>query len=250
MLTRVFNLVCPPGVHPNVLARRKVRRVAGGAVLAGPFAGLKYAPRSVGSAYEPKLLGTYEMELRGVVERLCAADFGRIVNVGAGEGYYAVGLAVRCPAAEVVAFEGDPAGRELIRRMAQLNGVSGRVRVEGVCGPAELERELSGEARKLVVMDVEGGERALLRPEEVPALGAAHVLVELHDFIHPGLGAEIEARFRGTHRIEKIKQRPRRAADLPFRSLLLDRWVVRLTDEQRPVLMEWLYLRPLDGASS
>jgi hypothetical protein len=245
MLKKTFNLVCPSSMHPASLAQKKLRRASRGVVMAGPFSGLTYASRSVGSAYEPKLLGTYEMELHGVIERLCGEGFSQIVNVGAGEGYYAVGMAVRCPSASVVAFEGDLGGQELIREMARLNGVRDRIKVEGMCGLAELSHSLPTGSPGLLIMDVEGGELSLLRPEIIPSLEACHILVELHDFIYPGLGAEIEARFRTSHHIERVKQRSRETSDLPLRSVFLDRWMVRLTDEQRPALMEWLYLRPL-----
>jgi hypothetical protein len=41
-------------------------------VVAGPFTGMKYPGKSVGSAYCPKLLGTYELELAEVIDQLIA----------------------------------------------------------------------------------------------------------------------------------------------------------------------------------
>lgn len=249
MLKTAFNLICPPAWHPAALAKKKLHRVARGRVLAGPFEGMRYAERSAGSAFEPKLLGTYELELRPVIERLCAAGFGLIVNVGAGEGYYAVGMATRCASARVVAFESDERARALIRRMAEMNGVRERVRVEGLCEPEALARTIPADSPCLLIVDVEGGELSLLNPETLPALKRCHVLVELHDFIRDDTSAEIESRFRHSHTIEKIRQRGRGVEDLPFRDPLLDRWVVRYTDEQRPVVMEWFYMRPRGRSS-
>lgn len=245
VLTKIFNLLCPPRLHPSALATKRLRRISAGRVMAGPFAGMKYVARSIGSAYEPKLLGTYELELHPLVTNLCARKFPLIINVGAGEGYYAVGMAMRCPSANVIAFEGDHAGQELIRQAAQLNGVGDRVTIKGMCAPDDLAEFLTVIVPSLLVMDVEGGELSLLQPETIPALADCHILVELHDFIHPGLSAEIEARFRLTHRIEIIRQRGRRMDDLPLRSRWLDRWMIRLTDEQRPTLMDWFYMQPL-----
>ena len=251
MLKETFNRVCPAALHPTALARNKLRRVARGRVLAGPFAGMRYAERSVGSSYEPKLLGTYEMELHPVIERLCARQFPLIVNAGAGEGYYSVGMAARCPEARVVAFESDGAGRALIREMARVNGVDARVQVRGLCEAEALaETAAAGPPPCLLIVDVEGAELSLLHPGILPVLERSHILVELHDFIHPGLSAELESRFRPTHRIEKIRQRGRRLEDLPFRSPVLDRWLIRYTDEQRPTTMEWFYMWPRREAAS
>src|ERR1700722_2566319 len=73
-------------------------------VRTGPFAGMRYGSVSVGSAYIPKLLGIYERELSSFIEAACLKRPDLIVDVGAAEGYYAVGLAVRNPTAKVIAF--------------------------------------------------------------------------------------------------------------------------------------------------
>ena len=94
--------------------RRRIEKVRpllweqlGGIVAGGPFQGLRYIRESVGSAWAPKMLGTYEKELWPVVDVLIRRRPRWIVDVGAAEGYYAVGLAMRLGAAQVVAFEAD-----------------------------------------------------------------------------------------------------------------------------------------------
>src|SRR5438105_426555 len=70
-------------------------------VLDGPFRGLRYpSASSLHSGLLPKLLGTYEAELHGPIEHLLKSrTYGAVVDVGAAEGYYAVGFALRCPEA-------------------------------------------------------------------------------------------------------------------------------------------------------
>jgi hypothetical protein len=46
---------------------------------------MNYVNRSCGSAYLPKLPGTYERELIGCVEQACALQFALIVDIGAAE---------------------------------------------------------------------------------------------------------------------------------------------------------------------
>src|SRR3954454_23679734 len=106
-------------------------------VSGGPFARLVYPDRAPISLV-PKLLGIYERELHGAVEAAIRARPAVIVNVGAADGYYAVGLPRRCPAAAVHAFEADAAAADLCRRVAAANGVD--VRVEGAEGPENLPR--------------------------------------------------------------------------------------------------------------
>jgi hypothetical protein len=70
----------------------------------------------------PKLLGVYERELHDAVEAAVRAEPELIVNVGADDGYYAVGLARRCPSATVHAFEADAGERALLERLAAATG--------------------------------------------------------------------------------------------------------------------------------
>src|SRR3954454_22153756 len=92
-------------------------------VSGGPFARLVYPDRAPISLV-PKLLGIYERELHGAIEAAIRAQPDVIVNVGAADGYYAVGLARRLPAATVIAYEADAGQRELCRRVAAANGAT------------------------------------------------------------------------------------------------------------------------------
>src|SRR5262245_41078888 len=77
----------------------------GGAVVAGPFSGLRYVSTARGSSIGPKLLGTYEMELRPAVDAIVARAYPVIINIGAGEGYYSVGLAKRMSKSRIISFD-------------------------------------------------------------------------------------------------------------------------------------------------
>jgi hypothetical protein len=225
------------------------RRSQGARVIAGPFAGMKFIASGPGSAHYAKVLGTYEMELSPIVERLCTLGYVSIVDVGAAEGYYAVGFALRCPMARVTAFEIENSSRELLLEHARLNDVVDRIELLGFCDTESLSRVLASSSGRtghstLLIMDVEGHEDVLLRPEVVPQLATTDILVEVHDCYCPGLGARIESRFQRSHIIERVWARSRKRVDLPFRTLLLDRWLLKLTTEFRPSGMSWLYMTP------
>jgi hypothetical protein len=187
-------------------------------VTGGPFAGLVY-PDTAPISLVPKLLGIYERELHGAIEAAIGAQPDMIVNVGAADGYYAVGLARRLPAATVIAYEADARQRELCRRVAAANGVPMDIR--GTAGAGNVE------GADLVVMDCEGCERALLRPP-LPAT----IIVELHDFVHPGIGEEIAQRFAATHEVAIVPTAPQP----PHGELLLS--------EYRPGPMRWAVMTP------
>lgn len=218
-------------------------------VRSGPFAGMRYLWYAAGSALLPKLAGTYEMELAPQVEAACRAEPDLVVDVGSAEGYYAVGLARRLPAARVLAYDTSRLARYLLRQLVRRNGLDGRVEPRRFCAPADLARDLAPAARPLVVCDCEGFELELLRPDEAPGLAKATLLVELHEDLRPGVSAEIRRRFAPTHDADEIPTRPRTAADLPTGFSLPPDEAVAALDEGRSFPQTWLFLRPKAAAA-
>lgn len=269
MIVSCLRRVLPERYRPIGYLTRVVRRRCDRRVRLGPFAGMQYIDRAIGSAYLPKLLGTYERELEGIIEQVCARHPSLIVDLGAAEGYYAVGLGLRNPQARVIAFERDEAGQAALAQMAHLNHVRGRLEIRANCEPPDLQAVLSsgrGElpqaldllARRVpdhlhpfILCDVEGNERFLLDPCAVPGLRTATILVETHDFIHPGITDELRRRFALSHSVELIWQTTRSRADFPFRSpwirLMPKSYLDWAVSEWRPARMCWLWMNPRDG---
>ncbi|NUN93875.1 MAG: hypothetical protein HUU04_08855 [Verrucomicrobiae bacterium] len=228
---------------------RRLRARLGGTVQSGPFRGMRYVEEAVGSAFLPKLLGTYELELHPVFEKLSKREFGLVVDVGAAEGWYAAGSARLWPSARVVAFEAEAKGRLLCEKLAARNGASGRVEVRGFANLPAFRAILDGPgtARALVIMDVEGAEIALLDPAEVPALSRATILVECHDEEGNPIAATLRTRFASTHEVEIIPSRTRSVADFPLADRPPLGWnapLLAAMTEHRPRRMEWLAMFP------
>ncbi|MBK4728698.1 hypothetical protein JJD41_02180 [Oxynema sp. CENA135] len=208
----------------------------------------------MGSTLFPKLLGTYEIELHKLVENLGNQRFGKIIDVGAAEGYYAVGFSLISPVSNILAFEMESKGRELLSAMASLNGVANRVSVEGKCDLNNFATALAEFESALVVMDVEGFESELLNPDAVPQLRQCHVLVEVHDYdyVVREIGDLIKKRFLNTHTIQLVPVKERQIADAPgllkrLQFYPFDAWVLSSLNECRPLSMYWLYLKPFDS---
>lgn len=89
-------------------------------VLSGPFEGMHYLDEVVWGPITPKWLGTYEQEVSSLVD---PSAYDRIIDVGAAEGYYAVGFAWKAPKTDVFSFDVDPLARSAQRRLAELNRV-------------------------------------------------------------------------------------------------------------------------------
>lgn len=147
----------------------------------GPFAGLRYIRACIGSALWPKLLGTYEKELSPALEELIRWQPDVVINAGAAEGYYAVGMARRCPSAVISAYEMSAEGRKLIELLAAKNALGDQLQLAGELTPAILQNRLSRALRPGIIMDVEGAELDLLDLQLCPALTKAFIVLETHD---------------------------------------------------------------------
>ncbi|HSQ32965.1 MAG TPA: FkbM family methyltransferase [Gemmatimonadaceae bacterium] len=187
----------------------------GSTVRRGPFAGMTYPSRvTVGSTLYPKLLGSYERELQPCIDQAVARSYRTIVDIGAAEGYYAIGLARAIPGTRVFAFEANPAGAGALQAMAQANNVADRV---NVLGTATIENlgALPVERPVLVVCDCEGCEHRLLDPVRVSWLRDADVIVEVHQLHGTNPRAELRERFEKTHEVSIVEVRRRDSSLYP-----------------------------------
>lgn len=213
-----------------------------GFVVSGPFENMKLPEQhSWGSGdVVPKSLGCYEAELHGAVETAIGRNPDLVINVGCAEGYYAVGLARRLPAATVHAFDIDARAQAVCALAAEANGVGRRVVTAGEC-TADRLCELAASARRpLIVMDCEGAETALLPEAAMPRLAHADILLECHDFIDRAITPTLRGRLMPTHAIDLIVEGARNPAAFEFMQPLstLDRWLA--VCEFRPETMHWL----------
>jgi hypothetical protein len=172
----------------------------------GPFAGLVYPRSALGRVRHlvAKLLGTYEEELSDVLTDEVGRGVACFVDIGAADGYFAVGFAVASSRTQVHAFEIDPVATRVLRRLARENGVDDRVTVHGPANTRRLgELELDG---AFVLCDIEGAEVDVLDPAAVPALARATIVVEVHPSPEGGdTGTVMRERFEATHAIEAIE---------------------------------------------
>ena len=120
-----------------------------------------------------RLLGSYETELHEIVERVVAAGFDRVIDVGSGDGYYAVGLARRLPASTVEAYDPDPVARRRCRALAEVNGVLDRIDVRDAASRSPI---CDSRGRSDVREDGLRGMRA-----RAPAARRQRAAAELHD---------------------------------------------------------------------
>jgi hypothetical protein len=240
------------------LHRERVRRLVGvpqtaqrfvelhgSVVLRGPFAGLEYPPWLLRQIDAPvaKLLGAYETELEPAINPQLQAQPSIFVDIGAAEGYYAVGFAVKSPRTEVHAFETERSSRKRLETLALRNGVADRVVVHGACkSESLLDVRLSG---AFVLSDCEGAEVEIFTDDVARHLAGSTLLVELHDeAANTDVLSVFESRFSEFHEVMVVHGSARNPDQFPEMSgLTKDERRVAL-DELRGEPARWALLTP------
>ncbi len=248
-LKHFIERILPKRFLPISIIERKIAKITGNKIAEGPFKDMIWEDCLQETHYGPYILGTYEKELTPILEKLCAEPFRTVVDVGAGHGYFACGLALRLPNAKIIAFEMEDKRRSYCARICAVNRVEHRVKIFGLCNRENLIENLKVEGLALVMMDVEGAERELLDPAVISRLRQCHILVELHEFVYPDIADLITNRFQASHIITEIQSRPRNYNDFPNAiatsvSFLPKKYLTGMLDEHRPGMMRWFYLKP------
>ena len=174
---------------PSAVARRRITlskrlfRKFGGEVRYGPLQGLRLRLDATWGAGDRAgmLLGLYEKEVVEVLAKaLC--DRAVFIDIGAADGYYAVGLLNAGLCEKSIAFEMSAKARESIGDLARLNNVSDRLTI---CGAARedtlqsLGKDASFE-QCVVLCDIEGAEVTVLNENALRIMAGAIIVIELH----------------------------------------------------------------------
>lgn len=217
-------------------------------IAAGPFQNMKYMSEAVGSALYPKIVGSYELELHPTLEEIIATPHDVLINIGAAEGYYSVGLALRMPQLTSYGFDIEERASALQNTLAKLNKVSERVNAYGpsLCQESLAEAQLKEAKSPLLVCDCEGAEESWLDIKTLPSLTRTTILVELHDCFIPGLSETIKERFQNSHQIREFSAQKRSLKDFHdprFKDLSEDEKIA-LMDEGRDPEQRWYFMTP------
>lgn len=187
----------------------------GSKVISGPFKGLDYPGfESFSSTLIPKLIGTYESEIYADLEDLANdGKYDNVVIIGAADGYYAVGLAVRMPNTRVVGFDADPRALNFCKLLKERNH-AGNLEVRGVFLDDTM-KEFEN-ARNLVICDVDGFEFDLFTNNDfVTSLKKSDIIIETHDYLDKRITPLILKVLSSTHDTKVIPYIQNKINELP-----------------------------------
>jgi hypothetical protein len=120
-----------------------------------------------------------------------------------------------------------------------VNGVGGRISINGVCSIDQLRNLLTQSHRVLLFLDCEGAEKDLLTRPSLD-FGNCDLIIECHDFIDRSITTTLTQRFAKSHALESIIEGPRNPNrfDCLRRVPSLHRWLA--VDEGKPETINWL----------
>ena len=71
-----------------------------------------------------------------------------------------------------------------------------RVNIIGQCGQEQLKNAMLNGQPSLIIIDIEGAESHLLKPQSIPTLANAHIIVEIHDYVDGRLGETVSSKLK------------------------------------------------------
>lgn len=218
-----------------------------GCVQYGPLKGYRIPPSSTwGFLARPSMLfGIYEEQL---LPHILAAshDCDHLVDVGAADGFWGLGLIHAGLFRSGVLFEANAEAQDVLREGAELNKITDKIEIKGAACSSSLLQVL-GSTKALILCDIEGSEFALFNSETAQSLCDCHVIIELHDFMLLG-GDDHRQRlvrnFTNTHTVTIIRQGPRDLSKFYELDALNDDERLLIASESRAQSMEWLVAKP------
>ena len=243
-------------VQPDLVQRRyhlgqRLSHLLNATISYGPFAGTQLAAMNHWSAADrgSMLLGMYEKEVLAELVRLSE---GRdiLVDVGAADGYYAIGSLTGGLVSQALCFELDTDGQRMITLQAELNNVQDFVTVLGAadeCFVNSLGKHFpKGTDNCVFLIDIEGAEFELLTYPVLEAISPAPLIIELHDFEPESRQAaesliDRVSRYYDSTIIHQGDRNPNQFVELKSWSDD-DRWL--LCSESRVTRMRWLVCEP------
>jgi len=231
------------------LSRRVFRRLDG-IVRYGPLSGLRLLTQATWGAGDRAgmLLGLYEQTVVTAISE-ALRDRHIFIDIGAADGYYAVGLVNSGRARRSVAFDKSEKARRSTLLLAELNGVQDRVEIRGQADTDTLIAVMAPDAPRdcVILCDAEGAELDIFDEAAFERLSGAVVVIEIHrshGLDVAGVEAELRRRSQSLFDARTLTYGPREPMELDEISDFAedDQWLI--CSEGRGYRQSWLILSP------
>ena len=214
----------------------------------GPFRGMVLPAASSWGRHDvsAKILGTYERHVAELLEAW-RSENGLLVDLGAADGYFAVGALRAGFFQDGIAFEMSEKGRAALAANAEANAVREKIRIEGEATEAGLLSFVPEGATGVVLCDIEGAEFDLLTSAVLVHLSDMSIVIELHDFLvdcGDRQRTELAERAGRYFDVRTVREGPIDTGAFPELDGFDDDHRLLAFSEGREVATEWMILTP------
>ena len=130
-----------------------------------------------------KLLGVYELSVQQRIESAAGKGDFQFIDIGAADGFFAVGVAFAGIAKSVSAFDIDPKAQEKLKENFLRNGCGHIASIHGEATAVELRNLICQNSKSIVLIDIEGAEYEFLDEEMLYVLKDCLIICELHPWL-------------------------------------------------------------------
>jgi 16S rRNA G966 N2-methylase RsmD len=214
----------------------------------GIFKGMEISNKIFWGKYDQciKFLGQYEIQvINKIIES--SNNYDTFINIGAGDGYFAVGVVYSNLFDKSICFEISENGRKVIEENSFLNKVEKRVKIFNTANTESLNNILKVDNKALILIDIEGDEFDLLTEEFLLVCKNCTIIIELHDGFIKNLKNSRDDVLKKANKYFEVSYLERLNSDIySFEELdyLNDNYRQLLFSEGRPLKMEWICFTP------
>lgn len=196
------------------------------------------------------LLGLYEKEVLDKIV-LLSKNKKYFIDIGAADGYYAVGLIKKNYFQRCFCFEMTKNGREIIRENSILNSIEDKISIFG-----EIKNSLSLFINQKIIdqsfllIDIEGSEFDLLTDKFLNEIKMCNTIIELHDHLVKNGDKKLKDLIKKLNKYFKLSffnsqgRNPSQFKELNYLTDN-DKWLI--CSEGRKSTGHWIYLDPLEN---
>lgn len=189
-------------------------------------------------------LGLYEKEILDLIS--AHEPFDTFLDIGAADGYYAVGMLHSKMAKNAICFEISEVGQRAIKENWMINNSPGQLTVYGEANKQSITSIASTlPLNSLALVDIEGFEFSLLTQDVIPLLKKVTMIIEIHNWVddfptkYSSLLRELDKSFE----IDIIKPSARNTQNIELLRSYTDDNRLLVSSERRPCLMRFLHLK-------
>ena len=186
IILKIFN-------SPNEIQKSKNKvlnhlvKIHGHKVAYGKFTGMKLNKNSYWSKNDliTQILGVYEQHILEQLIEFSKEKDSILVDIGAADGYFAVGAVYSGLFNKVYAFEIEKEGRKNLTYNSELNSCGSKIYIDIEANNNSLKKIIDNHKKVVILIDIEGEEFKLLNLETINLLSKCNLIIELHPSLVP-----------------------------------------------------------------